>query len=42
MKTLLNKVKKLPYIEGRVIKLPMLNEEEESDELIFINKFNGK
>ena len=43
---LLKKAKKLPYIEGRVVKVPIINENDEEDELILLtnlpqNKFNG-
>ena len=43
---ILKKAKKLPYIEGRVVKVPIINEKDEEDELILLtnllqDKFNG-
>lgn len=46
MRFLLKKAEKLPYIEGRVVKVPIINEKDEKDELILLtnlpqNKLDG-
>ena len=41
-KNILKKAEKLLYIEGRVVKVPIINEKDEKDELILINQFTTK
>ena len=36
---LLEKAKKLPFIEARVIKIPIINSEKKEDELILLTDF---